>query len=64
VEWFASSSSTTSNLSDVAQQGLCVGCGLMNSRRVVVPSSVVVTSMANLERDFALVEHSGDGHTD
>jgi hypothetical protein len=63
-EWFASSSSMTSSLSDVVQKGLCVGCGLMNSHRVVVPSSTVVMSMASLERDFALVEHSRDGHTD
>jgi hypothetical protein len=63
VEWFASSSSATSSLSDMAHQGLGVGCGLMDSRRVVASSGAVVASMASLERDFALVEHSGDGHT-
>jgi hypothetical protein len=64
MKWFASFSSATSSLSDMAHKGLHVGCGLMDSRRVVASSGAVVASMASLERDFALVGHSGDGHTD
>jgi hypothetical protein len=64
VEWFASSSSVTSSLSSVAQWGLRVGCGSMDSRRVVAPSGAMVTSIASLERGLASVEHFGDGQAD
>jgi hypothetical protein len=45
-------------------QGFDVGCGLMDSRRVVAPSDAVATSMASLERGFPSVEHPGEGYVE
>jgi hypothetical protein len=45
----------------MAQWGVGVGCGLMDSHRVVASSGAMLASMASLERGFASVEHPGDG---
>jgi hypothetical protein len=62
AEWFASSSSATSSLGGMVQRGLGIGCGLMDSHRVVAQSGAVVALMASLERAFTSVKLSRDGH--
>jgi hypothetical protein len=50
AEQFASSSLATSCLGGMAQRGLGVGWGLMDSCRVVALSGAMLASMASLER--------------
>jgi hypothetical protein len=64
AERCTSSSSETSTIGGEVLRGLSVGCGLVDSRRVVAPSDVAVASMASLERGGASVEHPGEGCTE
>jgi hypothetical protein len=61
VERCASPSLEMSNLGSMVLWGLCVGCGLVDLRRVEASSDIVVASMASLVRGSASVEHPGEG---
>jgi hypothetical protein len=60
TERHASPSLETSTLGGEVLRGFGVGCGMVDSRRVVVSSDAVVASMATLERGGTSVEHPGE----
>jgi hypothetical protein len=64
VEQFASSSSATLTLGGEEQWDFGVGCGLMDSCRVVAPSDAMVVSIARLESGFTLIKHPGEGYAE